>query len=265
MNTNNIKLGLGVDPNPKDFSFEQFQRAVQNHIQAIELLKPNLSSKILKPNLAFFLTYGSKGIQLLEEFTNHFKNEFTIILDGKFNEISNSLKAYLDFVFKTLGAHGVTINPFLGENTLRMAFETCVQHVGEKGRIYVLCVTSEGSTSTLSYLQENWINKLLACQQIRDEIFAQEETLKKCAGVVIGANKEKILFSNELKKSGLSVLAPGLGAQGGDFSILSKCKQFPNEFTFPLSRSLFGGGEFDQNQVQENFKEIQAYFGENRA
>ena len=154
----------------------------------------------------------------------------------------------------------MTINPFLGENTLRMAFEMCVSHVGEKGRIYVLCVTSENSNSTLAYLQENWRNKLLACQQIRDEVFANQENLKKCAGVVIGANKENILFSKEVKESKLSILSPGLGTQGGDYSILNKCASFSNEFTFPMSRTLFEAGEATPRQTKINLLKIQPFF-----
>ncbi|MES2615260.1 MAG: orotidine 5'-phosphate decarboxylase / HUMPS family protein [Bdellovibrionota bacterium] len=260
LQTNTIQFCLGIDPNPNEYSFEKFNACVKNHMDAIDVLKSSLKQKFIKLNLAFFLSYGSRGIELLEQFTDRYRNEFTIILDGKFSEIANSLQAYLSFVFNTLGAHGVTINPFLGENTLRLAFETCVKKVGEKGRVYVLCVTSEGSTSALAYLQENWRNKLIACAQIRDEVFTSQDNLKKCAGVVIGANKEDILFSEEVKESGLSVLAPGLGVQGGEFRILEKCLNFENEFTFPLSRSIFDGGNIPQNKVQENFLNIKSYF-----
>lgn len=260
MRANNSQLCLGIDPNPTENSLEKFKLCIQNHMDCIDAVKATLRQKILKPNLAFFLSYGSKGIELLENFCQKYKNEFTIILDGKFNEISNSLQAYLNFVFVTLGVHGVTINPFLGENTLRLTFENCAREAGERGRVYVLCATSEGPTSSLAYLQENWENKLIACQKIRDEVFANQENLKKCAGVVIGANKEEILFSQELRESQLSVLAPGLGTQGGEFQIIEKCSQFSNEFTFPISRSIFNGGNNNSTIAQENLQKIQTYF-----
>ncbi len=260
MKKNNILLSLGIDPNPQQNSYENFKLCVQKHQDAIDGVKQYLKHKILKINLAFFLSYGSQGIALLEQFVEHYKNEFIITLDGKFNEISNSLQAYLNFVFNTLGAHGVTINPFLGENTLKLAFENCAKYSGEKGRVYVLCATSEASTSTLSYLQENWQNKIIACQKIRDEVFSGQDNLKKCAGLVIGANRVDILFSEEVKESGLSVLAPGLGFQGGEFAILQKCSDFSNEFTFPMSRSLFDGGNLEKNKIQDNILKIQQYF-----
>jgi orotidine-5'-phosphate decarboxylase len=270
--TNHPLLAFGIDPNPKEYDFDAFKNAVFNHITALHAItqdkniqnivqQAHLSDWILKINLAFFLAYGSKGIELLEHFCDIFRSNFTIILDGKFNEIKNSLQGYLNFAFRHLKIQGLTINPFLGENTLRMAFEQCVTHMGEKGRIYVLCVTSEGSANTLAYLQENWRNKLLACQQIRDEVFAKQENYKKCAGVVIGANHEKIILSPEVKESQLSVLSPGLGVQGGDFAILKKISPFQNEFTFPLSRSLFDGGEANVTQVKENLLSILNHFG----
>ncbi len=166
----------------------------------------------------------------------------------------------MNFVFGTLGAHGVTINPFLGENTLTMAFEACAKHAGEKGRVYVLCATSESSQSTLSYLQENWRTQLIACQKVRDHVFSRQENLNQCAGVVIGANRENILFSPEVKESNLSVLCPGLGVQGGDFNILARCHNYPNEFVFPLSRSIFSGGNVTSTQVKNNLTHIHQYF-----
>jgi orotidine-5'-phosphate decarboxylase len=262
MKARNLNLCLGIDPNPQIKNFHEFNICVDNHIKSIELIEHLLPNKQLKLNLAFFLTFGSKGIELLEQICEKFKNNFTIILDGKFNEISNSLQAYLNFVFETLGVHGITINPFLGENTLKLAFETCLKKIGEKGRVYVLCVTSEGPTSTLAYLQENWENKISACVQMRDEIFGNQANLKKCAGVVIGANKEEILFSPELIESELSILAPGLGYQGGDFHILPKCLQQKNEFTFPLSRSLFNGGNQNPQICFDNILKIIPYFEE---
>ena len=41
-----------------------------------------------------------------------FSKEYTIILDAKFNDISTTLKAYLEFAFVSLGVHGITISPF---------------------------------------------------------------------------------------------------------------------------------------------------------
>jgi orotidine-5'-phosphate decarboxylase len=214
----------------------------------------------LKPQLAFFLAQGSRGIALLESFIDEFRRDYTIILDGKFNEIENSLKAYLKFVFSTLQAHGVTINPFLGEKTLELTFETCAREVGSKGRVYVLCVTSENSQSTLSYMQKNHIHIMNACSQVRDQLFDKEPSLKKIAGVVIGANRHEVLLSEEIKQSGLSILSPGLGAQNADWDIIKKCSALKNEIIFPMSRGIFEGGNISLEKVIEKYLSIKRYF-----
>ena len=259
MNKPVIQLGLGIDPHPEVFSHEQFKHCVENHKKAIQFLKKHLKNKYLKINLAFFLPYGHKGISLLEKFVDRYKDEFTIILDGKFNEINNSLAAYLHFAFQTLGVHGITLNPFLGEKTLHLAFESCAKAVGSKGRVYILCATSESSNETLSFFQDNWKKTILACEQVRRDVFSSQENLQACVGVVVGANRENVLFSPELEESGLSVLAPGLGAQGADFGILKGLSP-SNEWTFPMSRFLFAGGHCDLSHVKRHWELVKPYF-----
>lgn len=259
-NDHNLKLCLGIDPNPVNRSLESFRDAVYKHMEILDCCADSLKDRIIKPQLAFFLSYGSNGLLLLEELVARFQRQYTIILDAKFNDISTSLKAYLHFVFHSLGAHGITISPFLGENSIQMAFEECAKHSGKKGRIYVLCATSESSTSHLSFLQDNWKNTLLACAQIRNEIFQGESSLDHLAGVVVAANREKILFSEELKQSKLSVLSPGLGAQNANWDVIRNCGSHPNEVTFPFSRAIFSGGNIPMEKMNENLITVQQYF-----
>lgn len=258
------QICFGIDPNPLDPSFESFRQCVQAHTDFLNQHKKWLQEPkqrpILKPQLAFFLGYGSRGIALLEEFIHTFRHDHTIILDGKFNEIENSLKAYLKFVFSTLKVHGVTINPFLGEKTLELTFETCAKEVGSQGRVYVLCVTSENSKSNLSYLQKDYGHILSACMTIRDHLFGSDDSLSKIPGVVIGANRSEVLLSDEIKKSQLSILSPGLGAQGADWSVVRKCSHLDNEVIFPLSRGIFDAGNARADDIWKKFEHIDSYF-----
>jgi len=259
-NNHNVKLCLGVDPNPTNKDFESFRESVYKHMEILEFCSGNLKDNIMKPQLAFFLSYGSKGLLLLEELVARFQKQYTIILDAKFNDISTSLKAYLDFVFHSIGAHGITISPFLGEKSIQMSIEECAKHVGKKGRVYVLCATSESSTNHLSFIQDNWKKTLLACSEIRNEVFQGETSFQKLTGVVVAANRENILFSNEIKDSHLSILSPGIGAQNADWNVIQKCKNHPNEIIFPFSRAIFSGGEIPIEQMNENLINIQKYF-----
>lgn len=256
-----IHLCLGIDPNPQgESTFAQFEQCVKRHIEFLNSCESLLSDKILKFQLAYFLAYGSRGIALLEQMVDQFRERYSIVIDGKFNDISTSLKAYLNFVFHTLGAHGITINPFLGTQTLELTLEMCAHKVGAKGRVFVLCATSEGGSGSLGHLQENWQQNLKACVQVRENVIAHEPALQKILGVVVGANREKILMSPELAQSGLSVLAPGLGAQGHDWQIVSKCCTQPNEFIFPVSRGIFAGGGISSADMKKNLQGVQTHF-----
>lgn len=261
---NNAQLCFGIDPNPTSASFEAFKQCVQIHIDFLKFHRINHlnenTQSILKLQLAFFLAYGSRGIALLESFVDEFRRDYTLILDGKFNEIENSLKAYLKFIFSTLQVHGVTINSFLGERTLELTFETCAREVGPKGRVYVLCVTSENSQRTLSYMQKNHAHIMNACSQIRDQLFDKEPSLKKIVGVVIGANRHEVLLSEEIRQSGLSILSPGLGAQNANWDIIKKCSVLKNEITFPISRGIFEGGNISLEKVTEKYLSIKECF-----
>lgn len=236
---------FGIDPNPQEFSFSAFQQCVQMHKDVLKICGQKFPQKkfMIKLQLAFFLSHGSKGIELLEDFVQSFRSEqWTVILDGKFNEIENSLKAYLQFAFSTLKVHGLTINPFLGEKTIALAFEACGKHAGRQGRVYVLCATSEQSRQSLSYLQENPLPLIQTCARIGQEVFQNQEDCHRLAGLVIGANRTEVLFSAAVAQSKLSILSPGLGAQKASFDVLANSQNMPNEIIFPMSRGLFEGG-----------------------
>lgn len=279
-----VKLCLGIDPAGTDDGPEglRFEDSLDRHVTFLRSLSaPSASSSLsnprpgarlpsLKPNLAFFLRHGSRGIQALESFVADFRDAHSVVLDGKFGEIGNTLSAYLDFTFKTLGAHCVTINPFLGEHTLEQAFEACATHAGARGRVYVLCATSERPQKELSFLASHPESIIEACLRARERVFGPsgENEHARLAGVVVGANREDVLFSPALVESGLSVLSPGLGAQGASFDVVARgwasarardgarC----NELTFPLSRGVFGGGALPAAEVARRYQDIAAHF-----
>jgi len=257
---NNIFLSLGIDPNPSTSEFSVFRQYLKKHMHFLDKNLPLLKKYYLKIQLAFFLRFGSNGIKLLEQFTERYQEHTSLIIDGKFNDIQNSMQGYLDFVFGRLGAHGLTINPFLGEKTITLSLEECAKHVGARGRVFVLCATSEASDSNLSYLQENWTNKLKTIARLHDQVFSTESKFKSIAGVVIGANRENILLSEELSESNLSVLVPGLGAQFDNWNLIQNCAKQKNEFIFNVGRAVFNGGAATPAQMKKNLTAVQNSF-----
>ena len=67
-----------------------------------------------KPNLAFFLSRGSAGIDALSAMLKAVPPSVPVILDGKFGDIGNTAKHYAAFAFEYLGADAATVSPYLG-------------------------------------------------------------------------------------------------------------------------------------------------------
>lgn len=249
-----IRLCAGVDPSPFENPEVSFSEKVDIHIRLIK--QAGLKITVIKPNLAFFLAAGVQGLEKLQIFITKFINSHEIILDCKCNEIANSLEAWLHFAFEVLGVTGITINPFLGEKTIELALKKAIYKVGERARVYVLCATSESSSSGLSFLQEQ-PNKIIdAVSLVSRRVCSDDKKYQFCMGVVVGANRSEVLSSSQLEQSGLSVLAPGLGAQGASFEITNSFKAKDMEVTFPISRAIFEAGEIDFAQVEKNFNLI---------
>jgi orotidine-5'-phosphate decarboxylase len=233
-----LGLCLGIDPVAA--SVHGFETALAAHERVLEALVERQVCCPLKPNLAFFLRHGSRGVALLEAFCLRWQNKMPVLLDAKFGEIANTLDAYLDFAFQTLGAQSLTLNPFLGEGTIHQAAVKCLQATAGMGRIYVLCATSQHSVSALTTLQDARAI-IAACANVRSELLKSCPQGAEPLGLVIGANRTDVLGLGELTDSGLPVLSPGLGAQGADWSAARRAAE-PLRVLFPQSRSLFGAG-----------------------
>jgi orotidine-5'-phosphate decarboxylase len=252
-----IRLCAGVDPAPdlqSPVGSSTFAERVRRHAEVLRQ-SPH-SPKVLKPNLAFFLAGGSAGLTLLEEFVGEFSSSKEIIIDAKCNEIANSMESWLTFVFRTLGASGVTINPFLGEKSIELALTYAAKYAGSHGRVYTLCATSETSSAGLAFLQAQPQTILAACAAAREKVTSGDPALAQVSGVVVGANRADVLFRPELAASRLAVLAPGLGAQGAAWSVIRECQSLPNEITFPLSRAIFDAGNRPVNEAVLARKEV---------
>lgn len=256
-----IILCPGIDPSPSERGPEAFKSAVKTHLEFVTAVKP----KWIKPNLGFFLRYGSAGVAQLEEFVTSAKPHTQILLDGKFGELSNTLEAYLDFAFQTLGVHAVTLNPFLGEKTISDALERALSVAGANARVFVLAATSQFSSGPLAYIQKDFASLLSTCEKIRKDVTGDDVSLRRTLGVVVGAGRHEVMFSDALRATSLSVLAPGLGAQGADWNVVSKVREsgLGNEIQFPLSRGIFEAGNVPASEAIARYQDIKRkYFKE---
>src|SRR5207247_2590644 len=73
-----------------------------------------------KPNAAFFEVFGAEGwtalkqvIEAIQHESNRMGSMIPVILDAKRGDIASTAEAYAKSAFETLGAHCITLSPYL--------------------------------------------------------------------------------------------------------------------------------------------------------
>ena len=220
-----------------------------------------------KPNSAFYESLGADGMRVLSETIKAIPDHIPVILDFKRGDIGNTAAMYARSAFEYFGADAVTVNPYLGYDSLEPFLK-----YREKG-VFILCLTSNRSSADIQK-QIMLIDELPSLENISPR--AKAKTLAefiKCsslnvythiarlamqwdvngnAGLVVGATSpaelEKI---RELVGDDMPILIPGVGTQGGDLqnAVRSGSNIEGNLAIINISRGIiYSGGE-------ESFKE----------
>ena len=158
-----------------------------------------------KPNSAFFEARGEAGWQALAEVIRHARARGKpVILDAKRGDIASTAEAYAAAAFDRLGADAMTVNPLLGEDSIRAFFRP------GKG-LFVLCHTSNPGARDLQELPVDG-SPLFETLARRAREWNGEGNL----GLVVGATYPEQLERVRAACPDMWILLPGVGAQGGD-------------------------------------------------
>lgn len=174
-----------------------------------------------KLNSAFYESIGHVGIKALKDTCDYLRKkypEIPIIIDAKRADIGNTNNGYVQFVFTYLGADAVTLHPYFGEEAIRPFLEQ-----KDKG-IIILCKTSNpgsGEFQNLYLSHDRGQDKKLLYQIVAEKVAKKWNRYKNCM-LVVGAT-----YPNELKQvrkivGDMTLLVPGIGAQGGDLEATLK-------------------------------------------
>ncbi|MDH4222248.1 MAG: orotidine-5'-phosphate decarboxylase, partial [candidate division Zixibacteria bacterium] len=158
-----------------------------------------------KPNLAFYEVYGIKGLEALKKTCEYVPEDIPIILDAKRGDIGNTSKMYAKAIFEEFKADGVTLNPYLGEDSLSPFLE-----YEDKG-CFILCLTSNAGAKDFQLL--NFEGKPLY-KIVAEKILNWNK--KGNCGLVVGATYPEQLKEIREMAEELPILIPGVGAQKGD-------------------------------------------------
>ncbi|WP_018968754.1 orotidine-5'-phosphate decarboxylase [Rubritalea marina] len=196
------RLCVGLDPRPQD----------SGGVDAIpELLKRVIGetweqAAAFKPNMAYFEAMGLRGLEILEEMLGEMPAEVPVILDAKRSDIGETQKYYAQSYFKNWNVDAVTLNPFLGYDTIEPFLDW------EGKAIYILAVTSNpGSADFMRQMVgDRYMFELVQeiCTRAKNEGRATD------VGMVVGLTNASADVLGRIQDYPL--LIPGLGAQGGD-------------------------------------------------
>lgn len=166
-----------------------------------------------KPNMAYFEAMGLRGIEILQEMLTRMPEDVPVILDAKRSDIGETQKYYARSYFENWNVDAVTLNPFLGYDSI----EPFLNWEG-KG-VYLLAVTSNpGSADFQRQKLDDGRFVFELVQQLGAR--AADENCATDVGYVVGLTNASGDVLSRIADSPL--LIPGLGAQGGDLASLEQ-------------------------------------------
>jgi orotidine-5'-phosphate decarboxylase len=179
-----------------------------------------------KLNLAFYEVLGKDYYETIKKTLDFIPDEMVKICDGKRGDIGNTDEYYARAYFDNMNFDSMTVNPFMGSDSVKPFLSR-----KDKG-IYVLAITSNSGSEDFQkqktgtkYLYERVIEKCI------------EWDGNKQIGFVIGANHTELIKKITTKYPEISILIPGIGAQGNDLGKL--LKNIKNEcFLINSSRAI---------------------------
>ena len=160
-----------------------------------------------KPQIAYYSAIGSEDeLEMTIEYIHESYPEIPVILDAKRGDIGATAEMYAREAFERYKADAVTVNPYMGFDTL----EPFLEH-REKG-IIVLCRTSNPGAKDIQDLSM----KGKRLYQIIASMAVDKWNFNNNVLLVVGATYLKELKEIRSIVGDMPFLVPGIGAQGGD-------------------------------------------------
>jgi orotidine-5'-phosphate decarboxylase len=160
-----------------------------------------------KPQIAYFSAVAAE--KQLEKVCAHIRHNYPdipIILDAKRGDIGDTARMYAREAFDRYGAHAVTVNPYMGTDTI----EPYLTH--PQGAAVVLCRTSNAGSGDF---QSQMIDGAPLYVHVAQRAVTQWAPMGDVS-LVVGATYPEELAAVRSIVGEMTLLVPGVGAQGGD-------------------------------------------------
>ena len=221
------------------------------------------SVAVLKPQMAFYERFGSRGIAVLEEAVAEIRAAGALVLlDAKRGDIGSTMDAYAEYLRSDhpIQVDALTVSPYLGPDSLEPAHRTA-QRFG--GGLFVLARTSNPDAGTFQHARLPDDEGRSVAQAVVDTVrrwntpdWVVGDPMPSIAGVrdsgstwggptgsygvVVGATLPQL--DVDLDSLGGPILAPGLGAQGGSPADLRRLFGRDRAVVPTVSRGVLGAG-----------------------
>lgn len=202
---NKSLLCLGLDPDPAlmpETGIFEFNKAIIDSTSDIVCA--------YKPNLAFYEALGTEGLTALQRTVDYIPGDIPIIGDAKRGDVGHTARAYAKALFEVLGFDAVTVNPYLGYDSI----EPFMSYADKA--VFILCLTSNPGAVDF---------QKVACspegEKARQPLYqlvarrAREWNRRNNVGLVVGATYPEELREIRQLCPDMLLLIPGIGTQGG--------------------------------------------------
>jgi len=205
---NDSLLCVGLDPDPAKFPAALKGRgdAILEFCKSIADATADLACAF-KPQIAYFAAHRAED--QLEALIRHIHEKhpgIPVILDAKRGDIGATAEQYAREAFERYGADALTVNPYMGFDSVEPYFAW-----KERG-VIILCRTSNPGGSDLQFLETGG-RKLY--QHVAELVATKWNAGGQCA-LVVGATFPAELAEVRRLVGDMPLLVPGIGAQGGD-------------------------------------------------
>lgn len=228
-------LCVGLDPHKADLEQNNALSALKFSLNLVKKTAPYAAA--FKPNAAFFEQFGADGwkaleevVQAVQEQSDRLGSKILVVLDAKRGDISSTAEAYAISAFKTLKADCITLNPYLGKDSIDPFIAE-----PEKG-VFLLCKTSNPGSGDLQDLP------LQSGELLYEHVagLAGQWNTKNNIGLVVGATQPEAMKHVRKVNPSAWLLAPGVGAQGGDLESALRAGLRPDGkgVLLPVSRAI---------------------------
>ncbi|MFC1868680.1 orotidine-5'-phosphate decarboxylase [Thermodesulfobacteriota bacterium] len=204
----NSLLCVGLDPDlkkvpshvrQKDLPIFEFNRAIIDSTADLVCA--------YKPQIAYYSAIKSEHeLEMTIEYIHKYYPGIPVILDAKRGDIGSTANMYATEAFDRYQADAVTVNPYMGGDTLEPFLNR-----KEKG-VVILCRTSNQGAKDIQDLESNG-RKLY---QIIAAKASKEWNHNGNVLLVVGATYPWELAEVRSIAGDMPFLVPGIGAQGGD-------------------------------------------------